>query len=224
MTALALPEGAERLGLRRYLQRLLGLDRAAAVRLQADGGVLGVWGGPPLDVLTLRPVALAGPALVDATVSAQRLLDGLDDGGDLGVPQSVPGPVWAGWLPPRIGWELVGEVPAAEVLDAVRVGVEAFRRRVDPVAPPLRTAELLESVAAEVWERPVVGGAPLRAAHAAELVGLLGPDGQVTAYRSEAWWRIRCAGGSVLGRTGDRPMVAIDLFALTTAHDRPLPG
>jgi len=216
MTELAVPEGDERLGLRRYLQRLLELDRAAAVRLQANGGVLGVWGGPPLGVWTLRPVALAGPVRVDATVSAQRLLDGLDAGGDVSVPPSVPGLVWAGLLPPRSGWELVAEVPAGVVVDAVRVGVEAFRRRVDPVAPPLRSPEFLESVAADVWERPVVGGAPLRAAHAADLVGLLGPDGEVAAYRSGPWWRIRCAGGSVLGRAGDRPRAGLDLFALTS--------
>ena len=200
MTALVLAGPEEAAGLRAYLQRLVALDDRAAVRLQAGGTVLGVWGGPPMDVVTLRPVALAEPAQVDATVSAQRLLEALSDDGTVELPASVPGPGWAGLLPPRSGWTAVATAPAAVVDDAVRAGVEAFQRRVRPLVDADRTEARLDAVAEEVWGRPVLADVPLRAAHAADKVGLLHRDGEVTAYQAGGWLRLGCPGGSVAVR------------------------
>jgi hypothetical protein len=209
----------ERWALRGYLSRLLALDTRASVRLQAGGRVLGVWGGPPLDVVTLRPVALAQPSdLPDVTVSATRLLERFDpaEGADLSapieVPASVAGPAWARLLPPRSGWTALATVPAGAVHDAVRVGVEAFQRRVDLLPEEHRSRARLDAVAADVWGRPVVAGVPLRAAHAADLVGLLGRDGEVTALENGPWRRLSCPGGSVALR-GDSGG-PLDLFAL----------
>jgi hypothetical protein len=221
----------ERQALRGYLTRLLALDTRASVRLQAAGIVLGVWGGPPLDVVTLRPVALAAPTdrsgpsssfdAFDTTVAAARLLDRLDVGtgqpGDVGpieLPAPVPGPAWAGLLPPRSGWESLATVPAGAVHDAVRVGVDAFGRRVDLIPEGERSRAQLDAIAAEVWGRPVVAGVPLRAAHAAELVGLLGREGEVTALANGSWRRLACPGGSVALRIGSSATGALDLFAL----------
>jgi hypothetical protein len=210
----------ERRGLRHYLTRLLALDARASVRLQGSGLVLGVWGGPPLDVVTLRPVALAAAvAPLDATVSATRLLerfDVADEGAPppaaVEVPASVPGPTWAGLLPPRSGWQALATVPAGAVYDAVRVGIDAFARRVELVPVDDRSRGRLDAAAAEVWHRPVVAGVPLRAAHAAELVGLLGREGDVTAYASGPWLRLSCPGGSVALRSGSSG--PLDLFSL----------
>lgn len=213
----------ERSALRGYLSRLVALDGRACVRLQAttDGAVLGVWGGPPLDVVTLRPVALRQPSdLGDVTVSAVRLLERLSDpdGGAVAaalpveVPPSVQGPAWAGLLPPRTGWTVLATVPAGAVYDAVRVGVDGFARRVELIGEPDRSRAQLDAVAADVWGRPVVAGVPLRVAHAAELTGLLGRDGEVTAYSSGTWRRLGCPGGSVAARTDSG--ASLDLFAL----------
>ena len=211
-----LPAGVdERLALRGYLGRLVALDGRACVRLQTHGLVMGAWGGPPLDVLTLRPVALAElGAVSDVTVSAVRLSAALDEQltGPVEVPPTVPGPAWAGLLPPRAGWTTVATVPAAAVRDAVRVGVDAFTRRVDQLAADQRSAADLRAVAEQVWGRPVVGGVPLRAAHAAELMGLLGREGEVTALASGGWLRLACPGGSVATHPG--PAMGLDLFAL----------
>ena len=87
MTALGLAAG-EAPGLRSYLERLVGLDTRAAVRLQASGRVLGVWSGPPFQVVALRPVALTAPSDLDVTVSAQRLLERLTDA--VGLSVAVP--------------------------------------------------------------------------------------------------------------------------------------
>jgi hypothetical protein len=218
VTTLVLADDDERAGLRGYLSRLVGLDGRACVRLQASGQVLGVWGGPPLDVVTLRPVALLEETdLTDVTVSAARLLEGFAsdsaaaaDKRVVAVPAPVQGPAWAGLLPPRSGWEVLATVSAGAVHDAVRVGVDAFQRRVELVDPADRTPAYLDAVAGQVWGRPVVAGVPLRVAHAAELTGLLGRDGEATAYASGAWVRLGCPGGSVATRGAP----TLDLFAL----------
>lgn len=231
MTSFLPASDDERQALRGYLTRLLALDTRASVRLQASGAVLGVWGGPPLDVVTLRPVALAGPTVsttstdptssFDVTVSAARLLDRLDaEAGPSGpadpieLPAPVPGPAWAGLLPPRSGWESLATVPAGAVHDAVRVGIDAFGRRVDLIPQDQRSRAQLDAIAAEVWGRPVVAGVPLRAAHAAELVGLLGREGEVSSLANGSWRRLACPGGSVALRTGSSAAGALDLFAL----------
>jgi hypothetical protein len=204
-------------GLHAYLSRLVALDGRACVRLQGQRHVLGVWGGPPMDVVTMRPVALGEPSdAADLTVSALRLLERLAPQQAAGVrvelPPAVPGPAWAGLLPPRSGWTAVATVPAAAVHDAVRVGVAAFARRVALLAEVERTRSRLDAVAAEVWGRPVAGGVPLRVAHAAHLTGLLGREGDVTAYTCGPWRRLGCPGGSVASRGGAAG--ALDLFAL----------
>ncbi len=231
MTRFRLRDGDELTALRAYLGRLLALDDRGAVRLQAAGAVLGVWGGPPLDVVALRPVALAGPveSPADVTVSARRLLERLDalaeialPPGEVEMPPQVPGPAWAGLLPPRGGWELRATVPAAVVHDAVRVAVEAFRRRVDLIPADRRSQPALEAVAQEIWAGPVVADVPLRAAHAAELLGLLGRADEVSAFTAGPWARLACPGGSVaIRRDGATAGLAMDLgvWALT-----PTPG
>lgn len=218
MTVLLL-DPLEAAGLRAFLRRLLALDVRAAVRCQAGGRVLGVWAGPPMDVVALRPVALRDPLKVDVTVSAQRLDDRLasaDAGRPLDLPGAVAGGSWAGLLPPRGGWAPGAVVPASVVADAVRVGVEAFRRRSDALAQDDRAPAVLEAAAAEVWERPAVGEVPLRVAHAAQLLGLLPPDGsgECAAYTSPAWVRLGCPGGSVATRRGPAARSALSLSVL----------
>jgi len=217
VTTLLPADPNERNALYGYLTRLVRLDSRACVRVQARGLVLGVWAGPPLDVVTVRPVALGEPSDdLDVPVSAQRLLERISPDQHplqpVELPPPVPGPIWAALLPPRSGWTTVATVPAGAVHDAVRVGVDAVRRRVDVLAETERTRARLDTVATEVWGRPVVADVPLRLAHAADLTGLLGRDGEVTAYANGTWLRLGCPGGSVAGRTGSAH--SLDLFAL----------
>ncbi len=206
----------ERAGLLGYLGRLVGLDNRGAVRLQAGGLVLGVWGGPPLDVVALRPVALQAPLELDVTVSAQRLLDRLQDSvtEPVPLPPPVSGPAWAGLLPPRTGWTARATVPASAVFDAVRVAVEGFGRRVALLDEDQRSRAALDAIAADLWNRPVVAGVPLRSAHAAELVGLLGREGEVTALDTATWQRLACPGGSVAVRKDSGAGLSLGVWAL----------
>ncbi|MFP8964558.1 hypothetical protein ACLIYP_28930, partial [Streptomyces nanhaiensis] len=76
------------------LGRLLRWEKAAAVRLRAAGdGVLGVFARPArFEVLAVRTARLAGPAELDATVSAGELLEGVDEAsGSVSVPAAVTG-------------------------------------------------------------------------------------------------------------------------------------
>ena len=106
-------------------------------------------------------------------------------------------------------------VPVGVVVDQVSVGVEAFRRRVDALDESLRTPEMLERVAEDVWGGASVADLPLRVAHAAERLGFLGREGDVRASASGAWRRLGCPGGSVLWspRAGTGGLLSLDVFA-----------
>lgn len=92
-------DAGEATDLAAFLARLIHYDRAAAVRLQAGGGVLAVFGRPPsFEVLAIRTARLeaiigtdatpageagaagaaSGPGALDTTVSAGELEDALD--------------------------------------------------------------------------------------------------------------------------------------------------
>jgi hypothetical protein len=202
------PAGAvEEQGLAAYLERVIALDGRAAVRMQARGTVLGVWSGPPFDVLALRPVALAEPVELDLTVSGQRLLETLGAalGDEFTVPASVTGPSWAGLLPQRSGWTPIGQVSVESLNASVASGVTSFRAKAESVPEAERSQERLDQWAREVWRTPVVGGIPLRAAHAADRLGLLGPDGDAVALQAGPWRRLALPGGSVALRDLDVP-------------------
>jgi len=209
MSSLELAGEAERQGLVQYLERLVGLDNRAAVRLQAGGEVIGVWSGPPFEVVALRPVALAAPAQLDATVSAQRLLDRVREAATVDVPPEVSGPSWVGLLPPQSGWEERMRGDVANVRSAVDTAKHFFRARADGVTD--RVA--LEQIAQDVWERTCLGEVPVRSAHAAESLGLMGPgEGVAVAFSTDTWTRLSLPGGSVAARRGLFPSISV--FAL----------
>ncbi|UKY50301.1 hypothetical protein [Streptomyces inhibens] len=179
MTALHLADAGEAADLAAFLARLIHYDRAAAVRLQAGGGVLAVFGRPPsFEVLAIRTARLAEDLGLDITVSAGELLDGIDEpAGALTVPAAVTGPPWTGLLPPRGGWQRVPGLPAPEALvRAVAAAVAEFRARDEALPPQHRTRTERDRIGREIWSR-TLGDThlPLRAAHAAQSLGFLRP-------------------------------------------------
>ncbi|MCX4634437.1 hypothetical protein OG775_04535 [Streptomyces platensis] len=179
MTALHLADAGEAADLAAFLARLIHYDRAAAVRLQAGGGVLAVFGRPPsFEVLAIRTARLADDTDLDRTVSAGELLDGVAEStGVLTVPAAVTGPPWTGLLPPRGGWQRVPGLPAPEALvRAVAAAVAEFRARDEALPPQHRTRTERDRIGREIWSR-TLGDThlPLRAAHAAQSLGFLRP-------------------------------------------------
>ncbi|MFI9046567.1 hypothetical protein [Streptomyces sp. NPDC053427] len=228
MTALPLADSGEAADLAAFLGRLIHYDRAAAVRLQARGGALAVFGRPPsFEVLAIRTARLADEDItLDVTVSAGELLEGVGASaeGVLTVPAAVTGPPWAGLLPPRSGWRRVPGLPAPEaLLRAVAGAVAEFRTRDAELPPQHRTRTERDRIGREIWSR-TLGDThlPLRAAHAAQSLGFLRPARSAAfaggaAHRSHApqpehqtlsllaaagWLRLSTPYGSIAVRTG----------------------
>ena len=208
---LHLADPGEAADLAAFLGRLLHYDRAAAVRIQAAGTTLAVFGRPPsFEVLAIRTARLAKPyengldVALDVTVSAGDLLETVDEpGATVGVPDAVTGPPWAGVLPPRGGWQPDPGLPAPDAVRAmVAVAVREFRSRTEELPPERRTRGELDRIGREIWSRPVGDtGLPIRAAHAAQSLGFLRPTAQEATVRE--------ASGEPMNRPAGEPFLAL---------------
>ncbi|MFJ1574785.1 hypothetical protein [Streptomyces sp. NPDC088182] len=202
-----------------FLARLIHYDRAAAVRLQAGGGALAVFGRPAsFEVLAIRTARLAAPYTLDVTVSAGEFLESIDEAaGSAAVPAAVTGPPWAGVLPPRGGWRQVPGLPGTDAMRAaLAVAVAEFRSRDERLTPGDRTRTERDRIGREIWSR-TLGDTPLplRAVHAAQSLGFLRPvramvpaaapaeEQPVALLESGGWLRLRTPYGSIaLRRAG----------------------
>ncbi|MFF4038938.1 hypothetical protein [Streptomyces sp. NPDC001816] len=213
MTVLHLADESEAADLAAFLSRLLHYDRGAAVRLQASGTALAVFGRPPsFEVLAVRAVRLAKPyengldVTLDVTVSAGELLESVDErAATAAVPAAVTGPPWAGVLPPRGGWQPEPGLPAPDALrKAVSAAVAEFRSRTEELAPERRTRTELDRIGRDIWSREIgETRLPVRAVHAAQSLGFLRPGtgaAETGLFSSGAWLRLRTPYGSVAVR------------------------
>ncbi|MGW4877920.1 hypothetical protein ACWEPI_15295 [Streptomyces sp. NPDC004262] len=210
MTVLHLADDGEAADLAAFLSRLLHYDRSAAVRLQAAGTALAVFGRPPsFEVLAIRAVRLAKPyesgldVTLDVTVSAGELLEAVDEqAGTAAVPGAVTGPPWAGVLPPRGGWREEPGLPAPAALAAtVAAAVGEFRSRTAELAPQSRTRAELDRIGRDIWSRTVGGTRlPVRAVHAAQALRFLRPADEAVLLSAGAWLRLRTPFGSIAVR------------------------
>ncbi|GFH34047.1 hypothetical protein [Streptomyces pacificus] len=203
---LRLADAREAADLAAFLGRLIHYDRAAAVRLQAGGGALAVFGRPPsFEVLAIRTARLAEPVGLDVTVSAGELLESVG-GSRLSVPTAVTGPPWTGVLPPRGGWREMPGLPAPDRLrGAVAAAVAEFRARDEALPAGHRSRAERDRIGREIWSRPLGDtGLPLRAVHAAQALGFLRPaphDAPAPALLAAGGWlRLRTPFGSVAVR------------------------
>ncbi|MFD7165111.1 serine/threonine-protein kinase [Streptomyces violascens] len=204
-----------------FLGRLIHYDRAAAVRLQAGGGALAVFGRPPsFEVLAIRTARLQDDSVaLDVTVSAGELLESLDELHAItAVPEAVTGPPWAGVLPPRGGWQPVPGLPGPEQMrGAVAAAVAEFRARDEALPEERRTRAERELIGREIWSRTLGSTElPLRAVHAAQSLGFLRPvralasagapsaPEPVALFASGPWLRLRTPYGSVALRRAGR--------------------
>ncbi|MEW1892428.1 MULTISPECIES: hypothetical protein [unclassified Streptomyces] len=190
-----------------FLGRLLHYDRAAAVRLQAGGGALAVFGRPPsFDVLAIRTARLADPHDFDVTVSAGDLLEALPgEGPEAAVlPAPVTGPPWAGVLPPRGGWRERSGLPGPVALRAaLTAAVTEFRVRDEALPEDRRTRAERDRIGHDIWSRTLASTElPLRAVHAAQSLGFLRADPAfpVALLAAGSWLRLRTPYGSVAVR------------------------
>lgn len=191
-----------------YLARLRSWDERAAVRLQARGGALGVYGPLPMGVLALAVVPLAATTTgtdldgLDSTVSAGRLRDILGDVSAADVsagqqqvrlPDPVVGPASLAVLPPRSGWQTGRSGLAGDLVPLVEEAVAAFRAEI-PAAGSFHA----DLVATATWDRPGWGDVPLRGLHAAALLGFLANEqAPVRTAATAGWVRLVTPAGQV---------------------------
>ncbi|MFE9254655.1 hypothetical protein [Streptomyces sp. NPDC006879] len=213
-----LADSGEAADLAAFLGRLVHYDRAAAVRLQAGGGALAVFGRPPsFEVLAIRTARLAEAAILDRTVSAGELLEAVEEtSGTVQIPGAVTGPPWAGVLPPRGGWRELPGLPGSDAMrGAVGAAVAEFRARDEALPAERRNRAERDRIGREIWSRTLGGTElPLRAVHAAQALGFLrpvratvpapdaaGPQPQAPALLAAGGWlRLRTPYGSVATR------------------------
>ncbi|MEV7170754.1 hypothetical protein AB0O18_13780 [Streptomyces sp. NPDC093224] len=215
-------DSGEAADLAAFLGRLVHYDRAAAVRLQAGGGALAVFGRPPsFEVLAVRTVRLAVPVTtpLDLTVSAGEFLESVDEPTAAAtVPGPVTGPPWTGVLPPRGGWSRLPGLPApGAIAAAVAAAVAEFRARDEALPPQHRTRSERDRIGREIWSRTLGDtDLPLRVAHAAQSLGFLRPvraavssaaaapgsaaPDPVALLSAGSWLRLRTPYGSVATR------------------------
>ncbi|MFF5895916.1 hypothetical protein ACFY8O_08315 [Streptomyces argenteolus] len=206
--SLRFADAREAADLAAFLGRLLHYDRAAAVRLQAGGGALAVFGRPPsFEVLAIRTVRLPEVHDIDVTVSAGELLEALNtDGttepaGVAHLPQPVTGPPWAGLLPPRGGWQERPGLPGpADLRTSLADAVAEFRARDAALPEERRNRAERDLIGRDIWSRRVGDTElPLRAVHAAQSLGFLraSPGFPVALLASGSWLRLRTPFGSI---------------------------
>jgi hypothetical protein len=200
MTRLTVPDPDERGDLGAFVARVVRLDQAALVRLQARDGTVTAWAATPFDVLATRSVhGTLEPA--DVTMPATGLLTALTvERAETVDPGS--GGLWHAELPPPAGWQPVDDVPAAELERLTERGLAVARENAGPMGPP---ASLLDqtvlTVSAE--SRPAVK-VPLRCLFALSGMGFLGdtgPDaGVVRVSATGTWLRLDARYGAVVRR------------------------
>ena len=202
----------EALHLAAYLGRIVGWDERAAVRVQARGGVVGIFAPCPLDVLVFVALPLSEPVVepLDTTVSAGRLRDVIGDVArlapdtdtDVTLPDAVTGSSSLAVLPPTSPWAPGERGMAGDVIPKVDEAVAKFRASV-----PSTGSFQSELLAEAAWDAPGWGGVPMRALHAARLVGFLThPGARIETGTTSGWKRFSAPGGQVFVRNAAGPV------------------
>ena len=201
MTALHIPDPAERADLGAFTARVVRLEQAALVRLRVTGDRVVTWATTPFDVLATRLVH--GTLDVgDVTVPAKGLLTALAVDRLATVDPGRATGVWPGELPPDGGWVAVEEVPAAELEALTERGLAVARESAGALGPP---ASLLDQTVLTVREQacgPMVK-VPLRCLFALSGMGFLGEDTDADPVRVSAtgsWLRLDARFGAVVRR------------------------
>jgi hypothetical protein len=194
--------------LRTFVSRARALDDEGAMRFQAEGTVLaayvGVLPGRGLmgdgAVIGLRTMRLTRSVTLDTTVSLAAVTDRLaretSDGLEL-PPVTVHTPL-AALTPPRAGWEPVGSLEAAALVDAARAGIAEVARGASAGSGGAAVTDLRH----RVWSRltETAPPVPAGAAFAAYTLGFLEPAGRCTVVAHGRWTRLSSPHGHVLVR------------------------
>jgi len=197
-----------------FLSRVLGWDERSAVRIVRRGRVIGFYSALPMDVLAF--VALPAvddgtdvytDAEFDVTVSAGRLRDIIGDTSklepitDVRIPDQVAGSPGLALLPPAGPWSVGEKGLAGDLAPVVDAAVAEFRAQV-PKSGSLNSTLLAEAT----WDAPGYGALPMRALHAARLLGFLShPGARIETSNITGWKRLVTPSGQIFVRSTALP-------------------
>lgn len=174
------------------------------VRLQAANGVLalttaalaphGLFDQTPT-ILGMRIVHADPELQCDIVVSA---LSAAEDDRSLTLPDTGLSPAWAGIAPPRGEWQSVTTLDAAVIARRAQWGISAVARGATPGAGE----EAVRALRAAIWGEPDedLAGLPRGVAFAADALGFISGEEQVSVTRSGRWTRLAFRRGHVLAR------------------------
>jgi len=197
-----------------FLGRILGWDERSAVRIVQRGRVVGFYSALPMDVLAFiaLPGEVADPNGVaiedlDVTVSAGRLRDIIGDTSkldavtDVRLPDPVAGSPALAVLPPAGPWSSGEKGMAGDLAPVVDAAVAEFRAQV-PKSGSLNSTLLAEAT----WDAPGYGALPMRALHAARLLGFLShPGARIETGNISGWKRLVTPSGQIFVRSTSLP-------------------
>lgn len=174
------------------------------VRLQAADGVLalttaalaphGLFDQTPT-ILAMR-IVHADPELVCDVVVDQ--LSQTDEPQRLTLPDTGLSPAWAGVAPPRGPWESISALSASVIAQRAQWGISAVARGATPGAGE----EAVRALRAAIWGEPDedLGELPRGVAFAADAMGFISGEEQISVSRSGRWTRLAFRRGHVLSR------------------------
>jgi hypothetical protein len=206
--------------LQAYLTRAKRLDPEGLVRFRAYGKVLASYVAPIFagsfmeagpTILGLRTCELASESEIEALVPIGNILDRLakllaDDPKRyvLELPDSQKA-AWAGISPPRVGWELIGEIPEQELTDIAKEGIA----EVADTLPESVGGPIAAKIRGEIWGRQMKFGSrvPTGAAFVAAGLGFLTEEELVQVYLTQGWVRLSSEHGHVLAKAAAGPFI-----------------
>lgn len=174
------------------------------VRLQAHHGVLALTTAvlAPQGLFDQTPTILAMRIVrADPELECDLVIDALrstDDPQRLALPETALSPAWAGVAPPRQGWLAESVLPASIIAQRAQWGISAVAHG----AGPGSGEEAVRALRAAIWGEPDddLGGLPRGVAFAADALGFISGEEDVTVTRSGRWTRLAFRRGHVLAR------------------------
>lgn len=194
-----------------HVDRLIGWESRAQVRLIARARAMGLYGALPMDVISFVALPLLEPTEEEVDVIAmagdvREAMIAEPEGVTLKIPEHVIGGAPLAVLPPSDGWQLPITGVSGDLVPLVDAAVVEFRDRAPSVAN-------VQDLAQEIWDRPGFGGLPLRVLHAARRLGFLTDDAsRVSASTCTGWKRLTTVRGQVFLRTvppGGRAVLSV---------------
>ena len=202
--------------LQSYLLRAKRLDSDGLVRLRAYGPVLAAYVAPIFSgslmesgptVMGLRTCELSSDSEVEALVSISSVLDRLARilelpgwhlaDCELVLPASERA-AWAGILPPRGGWNLIGQINETRLTEIAREGID----EVATALPESVGGPIAARIRGEIWGRSIdlVSPVPTGAAFVAAGLGFLTEKEDADIFEADGWVRLSTDHGHVIAR------------------------